>query len=317
MIYEIVNRSHQTDFIFMRHLNYSHLQYFYTVAKEKSVTRAAEELHLTPQTISGQLKLLDDAVGSPLFERSGRSLVLTEIGHLVYQYAEAIFNTGAELAHVIRNKTLTAVAVLNVGVTQSIPKLIAHRMIQPALKTDTPLRIACFERSLEELLAELSVHNLDVVLSDRPIPVGLNVKAYSHVLGECGTTWFSATAKANTRKSLTAQLQGESLLLPRTGSVLRSQIDAWLEKASVQHRVALEFDDSALMKVFGMEGVGVFPGPSAIEHEICAMYRVKVLGRTPEIRERFFVISPERRLRHPAVVAISNAARANLFMDRG
>ncbi len=300
----------------MRHLNYSHLQYFYTVAKEKSVTRAAQVLHLTPQTISGQLKLLDEAVGSALFERSGRRLVLTELGHLVYQYAEAIFSVGAELAHAVRNKAPASPAVLNVGIAQSIPKLIAHRMLQPALALEPPLRIVCFERSFEELLAELAVRNLDVVLSDRPIPLGLSVKAYSHVLGECGTSWFAAKDALQNRKAFPAKLEGARLLLPRAGSMLRTQIDAWLERADVSARVALEFDDSALLKVFGMEGAGVFPGPSAIETEICSMYRVKVIGRTAEIRERFFVISAERRLRHPAVVAISDAARAHLFGDR-
>lgn len=300
----------------MRHLNYSHLQYFYTVATEKSVTRAAEVLHLTPQTISGQLKLLDDAVGSALFERSGRRLVLTEMGRVVYRYAEAIFSVGEELAHVIRNKAPATPAVLNVGITQSIPKLIAHRMIQPALAIDEPLRIVCFESALEELLAQLAVHDLDVVLSDRPLPAGLNVKAYSHALGECGTSWFAARNVALGRKGFPARLNGVRLLLPRIGSLMRTQIDAWLEKVSVSPRVALEFDDSALLKAFGMEGAGVFPGPTAIETEICAMYRVAVLGRTPEIRERFFVISPERRLSHPAVVAISAAARTRLFTER-
>jgi len=300
----------------MRHLNYSHLQYFYTVAKEKSVTRAAQVLHLTPQTISGQLKLLDDAIGSALFERSGRRLVLTELGHVVYQYAEAIFSVGEELAHVIRNKAPANPAVLNVGITQSVPKLIAHRMIQPALAIDETLRIVCFESGLEDLLAQLAVHDLDVVLSDRPLPGGLSVKAYSHALGECGTSWFAARNVAPGRKAFPARLNGARLLLPRSGSLMRSQIDAWLEKVDVSPRVALEFDDSALLKAFGMQGAGVFPGPSAIEKEICTMYRVSVLGRTPEIRERFFVISPERRLSHPAVVAISDAARAHLFTDR-
>ena len=295
----------------MRQLNYSHLRYFHMVARERSVTRAAQLLYVTPQTISGQLKLLDIAVGSPLFERSGRRLVLTEMGHLVYQYAETIFNAGAELAVAISG--VAAPAVLNVGVSQSIPKLIAQRMIQPALHLETPLRIVCVERSLEELLGELAVHSLDVVLSDRPIPEGLNVRAYSHSLGECGTSWFVATTVPRKREALAETLGNACLLLPRGGSVLRSQIDAWLEASNVRVRIAFEFDDSALLKVFGMEGAGVFPGPTAIEKEICAMYRVRVVGRTAEIRERFYAISPERRLRHPAVVAISDAARAHLF----
>ena len=174
----------------MRHLNYGHLQYFHTVAKHGGVTRASELLHLTPQTISGQLRLLEEAIGQPLFERVGRRLVLTETGHLVYRYAEEIFTLGGELAQVVRNRLPAAPTVLNVGITQTLPKLVAHRMIAPALDLKDQFRIVCIEKGLDELLSELALHNLDVVLSDRPVPHGTSVKAYSHFLGECGTTFF-------------------------------------------------------------------------------------------------------------------------------
>jgi LysR family transcriptional activator of nhaA len=301
----------------LRHLNYGHLQYFYTVAKHGGVTRASQLLHLTPQTISGQLRLLEEAIGQPLFERVGRRLVLTESGHLVYRYAEEIFTLGGELAQVVRNRLPAAPTVLNVGITQTLPKLVAHRMITPALDLKDQFRIVCIEKSLEEMLSELALHNLDVVLSDRPAPQGISIKAYSHFLGECGTTFFcKRTAWKRTRRSFPTSLDNTPLLLPRPGTGLRSQIDAWLERCDVTPKIAYEFDDSALLKAFGMEGAGVFPGPSAIEREICSMYRVIIVGRTREVSERFYAISPERRLKHPAVVAISDAARNRIFASK-
>lgn len=301
----------------MRHLNYSHLQYFHTVAKHGGVTSASRLLHLTPQTISGQLRLLEETIGRPLFERVGRRLVLTETGHLVYRYADEIFALGGELAQVVRNRMPAAPTVLNVGITQSLPKLVAHRMIAPALGMKDQFRIVCIENDLEELLSELARHNLDVVLSDRPVPHGTSIKAYSHFLGECGTTFFcKRSAWKRTRRRFPKSLDGAPLLLPRPGTALRGQIDAWLERSDVTPTIAYEFDDSALLKAFGMEGAGVFPGPSAIEREICSMYRVIVVGRTPDVSERFYAISPERRLKHPAVVAISDAARNRMFTSK-
>lgn len=301
----------------MRHLNYGHLQYFYTVAKHGGVTRASHLLHLTPQTISGQLRLLEETIGRPLFERVGRRLLLTETGHLVYRYAEEIFTLGGELAQVVRNRMPAAPTVLNVGVTQTLPKLVAHRMISPALDLKDQFRIVCIENGLEELLSELALHNLDVVLSDRPVPQGTSIKAYSHFLGECGTTFFcKRSAWKRTRRRFPKSLDDAPLLLPRPGTALRGQIDAWLERSDVTPKIAYEFDDSALLKAFGMEGAGVFPGPSAIEREICSMYRVIVVGRTSDVSERFYAISPERRLKHPAVVAISDAARNRIFASK-
>jgi len=298
----------------MRHLNYGHLQYFYTVAKHGGVTRASKLLHLTPQTISGQLRLLDEAVGRPLFDRVGRRLVLTETGHLVFRYAEEIFTLGAELAQVVRTGLPSAPAVLNVGITQTVPKLVAHRVLTPALQLETQFRFVCVEAGLDELLAQLALHDLDLVLSDRPAPQGTGIKVYSHLLGECGTTFFCRKSVwKRSRQTFPKSLDDAPLLLPRQGGALRGQIDAWFERHDISPRVAYEFDDSALLKAFGMEGAGVFPGPTAIEQEICSMYRVVVVGRTAEVVERFYAISPERRLKHPAVIAISDAARNRMF----
>lgn len=298
----------------MRHLNYSHLLYFWTVAKEGSITKASLTLHLTPQTISGQLKLLDEAVGERLFQRVGRRLVLSDMGQVVYQYADEIFSLGAELAHVVRGKLPGAPLTLNVGIVNSIAKLVAYRVIDPALRMDESLRIFCTEASLENLLSDLAVHRLDLVLSDIPIPSGLNVRAYNHLLGACGVTIFGTSKLAKRyRRRFPQSLKNAEFLLPSTGNALRAQLDLWFEAHDIMPRVVGEFDDSALMNSFGQAGVGVFAGPTTIESQLSAMYRVVPIGRCPEVQERYYAISPERKLKHPAVVAIIEQARETIF----
>ncbi len=298
----------------MRHLNYNHLQYFWTVAREGSIARASKSLHLTPQTISGQLKLLDEAVGQPLFNRVGRRLVLSDMGQIVFEYADEIFSVGAELASVVRGNPETGPTMLSVGIVSSMPKLIAERIIAPVLLTEAPMRVRCQESSLEQLLSELAVHKLDLVLSDQPIPDGLSLKAYNHRLGQSGMSFFARTNQARSyRGRFPASLNDAPMLLPSQSSALRRRLDDWFENQSLFPRIVGEFDDSALLKAFGEAGAGVFAGPTAIEDEICRMYRMAVIGRTDDIKERFYAISPERRLRHPAVVLITDKARADLF----
>ncbi len=298
----------------MRHLNYNHLQYFWTVAREGSIARASKSLHLTPQTISGQLKLLDEAVGQPLFNRVGRRLVLSDMGQIVFEYADEIFSVGAELASVVRGNPETGPTMLSVGIVSSMPKLIAERIIAPVLLTEAPMRVRCQESSLEQLLSELAVHKLDLVLSDQPIPDGLSLKAYNHRLGQSGMSFFARTNQARSyRGRFPASLNDAPMLLPSRSSALRRRLDDWFENQSLFPRIVGEFDDSALLKAFGEAGAGVFAGPTAIEDEICRMYRMAVIGRTDDIKERFYAISPERRLRHPAVVLITDKARADLF----
>lgn len=298
----------------MRHLNYSHLQYFWVVAREGSIVRAADVLHLTPQTISGQLKLLDEAVGQPLFNRAGRRLVLSEMGRVVYEYAEEIFSIGAELARVVRGNHVTGPELLSVGIVSSMPKLIAERIIAPALGGDTPARIRCEEGSLEQLLSELAVHKVDLVLSDQPIPEGLSLRAYEHRLGESGLSFFVHRGQARRfRGAFPDCLNDAPMLLPSQNSALRRRLDEWFEAQNVAPMIAGEFDDSALLKAFGEAGAGVFAAPTVIETEICRMYRTSVVGRTDAIQECFYAISPERRLKHASVVLITNAARADLF----
>ncbi len=300
----------------MRHLNYSHLQYFWVVAREGSMVSAAEVLHLTPQTISGQLKRLEAEVGAPLFLRHGRGLVLTELGDLVFQYADEIFRVGAELAHVARSNRSSGPLSLNIGIVNSLPKLIAERIIAPAFGTDDPMRVRCHEAPLEGLLGDLATHRLDLVLSDQPVPAGLSVRAYNHRLGESGMSFFVRRGSARRYKAkFPYNLMNAPMLLPASNSALRRRLDEWFEIEEIVPNVVGEFDDSALMKAFGEAGKGVFVGPSAIEKEICAMYRSSVIGRTEGVTEQVYAISPERRLKHPAVVLITETARADLFLN--
>ncbi len=298
----------------MRHLNYSHLLYFWTVAREGSIAKASTVLHLTPQTISGQLKLLDEAVGERLFVRAGRRLVLSDLGKVVYQYADEIFTLGAELAHVARGRAPGMPLVLNVGIVDSIPKLVTYRVLEPALKLEEKLKLTCHEATLENLLSDLAVHRLDLVLSDRPVPAGLNVRAYHHLLGGSGVSMFAAPALAKSlKKRFPQSLKGAPFLMPDNTPALRSQLEEWFDAQDVAPLIVGEFDDSALLKSFGQAGVGVFAGPTALEAEICQMYRVQTLGRAPNVQERFYAISPERKLKHPAIVAITERARETIF----
>jgi len=298
----------------MRQLNYSHLQYFWAVAHEGSVVKAAERLHITPQTISGQIRLLEEAVGQPLFNRVGRRLVLSEMGHVVLEYADEIFSIGAELSQVVREQRSAGPAKLSVGIVNSIPKLIAERIVAPALIDEDAVRIRCQEASLEQLLGELSVHKLDIVLSDQPMPQGLSLRAFNHRLGESGLTFFSQRRKAKRyQKTFPQSLNGAPMLLPSPHSALRRQLDEWFDDNSIIPHIVGEIDDSALLKAFGEAGYGVFAGPSVIDKEICKMYSMAVIGRTDAITEQFFAISPERRIKHPSVVRIIEAARTQLF----
>ncbi len=301
----------------MRHLNYNHLQYFWTVAREGSIARASEALHLTPQTISGQLKLLDEAVGEPLFNRVGRRLVLSEMGRVVFDYAQEIFSLGSELAHIVRGKQLSEANRLSVGIVNSIPKLIAERIVAPALSAGTPIRLHCQEASLDQLLGELATHRLDLVLSDQRMPEHMSLRAYNHLLGESGMSFFIQRRLARGYRSrFPRSLDGAPMLLPPQHSALRRQIDDWFETESLSPRIVGEFDDSALLKAFGEAGTGVFVAPTVIEAEVSRMYRVSVIGRSDKMRERYYAISPERRLKHPSVVVITDVARRDLFIDQ-
>jgi LysR family transcriptional activator of nhaA len=300
----------------MRHLNYSHLHYFWTVANEGSIARASEVLHITPQTISGQLKLLEESIGEPLFQRAGRGLVLSDTGRLVKQYADEIFTLGAELSQVVKGQQARS-RILHVGVVNSIAKLIAYRVLQPMLASEHATRLECCEGGLDDLLADLAVHRLDMVISDRPIPVGMNVKAYNHKLGSSVIAFFSKPAAVRRyRSNFPESLKDAPLLLPVHASAMRRELDDWFERVGIEPQVVAEFDDSALLKMFGAAGAGVFPAPYAIAQEIERMYGARVVGLAEEVRETYLVISPERKLKQPAVLEIIERAREQLFVDR-
>lgn len=298
----------------MRGLNYKHLRYFWTVAKAGGVGRASERLHLTPQTISGQLSAFEDALGHKLFARTGRRLELTETGRLVLSYADEIFTVGEELEDVLRHQSGGVPMLFKVGVADSVPKSVAYRLLEPAVCLPEPLRIVCREGKLASLLADLAIHRLDIVIADGPMPADLSIRGFNHLLGECGLTFFAAAALARKHKAKFPRcLEGAPLLLPGEAAAVRPGLMQWLESIPVRPRIVGEFDDGALMKAFGQAGIGVFAAPTAIAAEVRRQYGVVAIGRTEAVRERFYAISVERRLTHPAVVAISSTARKELF----
>ena len=295
-------------------LNLNHLRYFWSVASHGSVTSAAEALHLTPQTISGQLRDLEHQVGSKLFERDGRGLVLTETGRTVFSYADEMFQLGAELQTVLDGRTPGSVLNIKVGVAMVVPKLLAYRMLEPVLELPDAGELICHEAPLVDLLAELAVHKLDVVLADSPISPGLNVKAYNHALGESGISFFALPEQAGKlRKNFPESLDGMRMLMPSRGSSLRLNLENWFERKDIKPVTVAEFEDRALMKVFGERGTGIFMTPTTVEQDVIDKYGVAVVGRTDEITENFYAISAERRIKHPAVSAITEAARNKLF----
>ena len=296
-------------------MNYKHLHYFMQVAKTGSVMRASEQLHLTPQTISGQIQLLEEALGSALLAKSGRGLVLTEAGRLVLGYAEEIFSLGAELQEAVRDPAKPGRTLeFRVGVADVVPKSMAYRLVEPATQLPEPVRIVCREWKLDSLLAELALHRLDLVISDAPIPASISVRAFSHRLGTSGVSFFAAPALFERCGGAFPQcLNGAPMLLPGEDSALGQRLRAWFHAHSLHPKVVGEFDDSALAKEFGRRGAGIFVGPSVLAHEIEKQLNVKTLGVATEIVDEFFAISVERRVTHPCVVAITQSARNELF----
>ncbi len=298
-------------------LNYHHLLYFYVVAREGTIAKACEVLRLTQPTISGQLKSLEDALGERLFDRSKRTLALTETGHVVYAYAQDIFGLGRELQDTLKGRPTGKPLRFRVGVSDVVPKLMAYRLLEPALRIGGDVQLVCSEDTAERLVESLSAHALDLVVADSPVVhPSKKRKVYNHFIGECSVSFFASTlVHGRLRGSFPACLHGQPMLLPTEEHVLRRQLDKWFETAGVRPRVAGEFADSALMKVFGERSEGVFPGPSVIEKEIRDHYGVVVVGRANEVRERFYAISAERRIQHPAVQAIVEAAKHAIFTE--
>jgi LysR family transcriptional activator of nhaA len=295
-------------------LNYHHLLYFWVVAREGGLVPAGKVLGVTHPTLSTQIHALEDSLGEKLFVKSGRRLTLTESGRIVLRYAEEIFGLGREMVGTIKGRASGQPRRLDVGVVDVVPKIVVRRMLQPAFELAEPVRLACYEDSLERLLADLALHSLDIVISDSPVPSGSSVRAFNHLLGDTGITFFGTKSLASSyKRGFPRSLNGAPMLLPLEGLGLRRSLNQWFDRHGIVPRVVAEFEDSALLKVFGADGAGVFPGPTVVETQIASQYRVQVLGRVEEVRERFYAISVERRLKHPAVLAISDAARHGLF----
>ena len=300
----------------MKSLNLKHLRYFWAVASNGSIARASEVLHLTPQTISGQLRDLEESVGTKLFEKVGRNLALTDMGRLVFSYADEMFRISAELQDVVAGRTPGSRLSLNVGIAMVVPKLLAYRVLKPVLSLDEPVLLVCNEAPLVDLLADLSVHKLDLVLADAPISPTLNIRAYNHTLGESGITFFARETEVRRYETDFPQsLDGAPMLMPTRSSALRRALELWFERQNLAPAIVAEFEDRALMKAFGEAAAGIFTSPTAVEQDVLDKYAVRVIGRTDEVKERFFAISAERRIKHPAVAAITESARTDLFTD--
>ncbi len=295
-------------------LNYHHLLYFWMAAREGSITAASKRLRLAQPTLSAQIRSLEESLGEPLFVRTGRTISLSETGKLVYRYADEIFSLGNEMLDTLRGRPVDRPARLTVGVADVVPKLIAFRLLDPAIQLDPAPQIVCEEGKPRDLFLRLAAYELDLVITDIPVSPEMNVKAYNHLLGECGVSVFASTRLASRyRRNFPESLDGAPFLYPTANASMRRTLDQWFEAQGVQPARVAEFEDSALMKVFGQASLGLFVGPTAIEREIMRQYSVRVVGRIENLRERFYAVSVERRVKNPAVVAIVDAAKTMLF----
>ncbi len=296
-------------------MNFKHLYYFWVTAKAGGIMRAGEQLHTTPQTLSGQIKLLEDWLGRKLFRKNGRKLELTEDGRLALGYADQIFTLGAELETAVRQaRGGQHVLDFRVGVADSVAKSVAYRLLEPALSVPEPVRLICSEGKFPELLSQLALHRLDLVIADEPMSKRMSIKAFNHPLGSTAMSFFCAPAlKARLRGAFPACLNDMPMLIQGASASVRQQLEGWLTRHQIHPRVVGEFDDGALMTAFGREGRGVFMAPTVLEAETVAQFGVKVIGRSDELVEEFFAVSVQLRITHPCVVAITDAARGRLF----
>ena len=296
-------------------MNFKHLHYFWVTAKAGGVMRAGEQLHTTPQTLSGQIHLLEEWLGRKLFQKRGRNLELTEDGRLALSYADQIFTLGNELETAVRQAHGgEKVLEFRVGVADSVSKSVAYRLLEPALSVGERVRMICSEGKFSELLAQLALNRLDLVIADEPMSRRINVRAFNHPLGRSTMSFLSSPALAKQLQGkFPACLSNVPMLIQGAHSSVRQQLEAWFTRHAITPRVVGEFDDGALMTAFGREGRGVFMVPTVMEEETMAQYGVQLIGRSEELVEEFFAVSVERRITHPCVVAITDAARGQLF----
>jgi LysR family transcriptional activator of nhaA len=295
-------------------INYHHLLYFRTVAKEGSVTKASKVLSLAQPTISGQIRALEDTLGEKLFTRDGRNLVLTEFGHVVYRYADEIFTLGKEMADVLKGRPTGRLPRIHVGVADLLPKLVASRILLTATTGPHLAQLVCHEDKAEVLFEQLAMHGLDLVLSDAPITPGGGIKANNHLLGSSSVTVFAAPQlAADYKNNFPESLKNAPFLLPLEGSAIRRELDNWFNDNGLGPTVVAEFGDSAMLKTFGQSGAGLFVAPSVVEKDVKTTYNVVTVGHIPSIEERFYAVTVERRFKNPAVEAILEAAQQKLF----
>ncbi len=302
-------------------MNFKHLHYFWMAAKAGGVVKAGEQLHISPQTLSGQIKLLEQRLGRKLFRKSGRQLELTDDGRLALRYADDIFSLGHALEADLRQQRSGAaraeVLEFRVGLEDAVAKSVAYRLLEPALHLDEPVRLICIEGRFPDLMAQLALHRVDLVIADEPLTRRLSVQGFNHALGSSPMSFFCAPSlRGQLVGDFPQCLNGAPMLIPGATATTRSQFEAWLTRHQLHPRVVGEFDDGALMKAFGREGTGVFMAPSVVDAETQSQYGVELLGQSSEMVEDFYAISVERRIKHPCVAAITQAARVDLFAQR-
>lgn len=297
----------------MKQLNYHHLHYFYLVAKEGSIAKACQFLHVTPQTVSGQIATLEDYLGVNLFERHGRRLVPSDSGKLVYSYAEDIFNLGHELLQALEPNQQNKKMTFSLGITDVIPKVFTFQFLQPLLESEQGFRLNCKEGRIEQLLADMALNKLDMILADRPIPPGVKIKAYSHKIITSGITFVIAK---NQQNQLTGNfpecLNNQNLLLPGEQSTIKHDLLTWFQDNELVPNIVGEFDDSALNTMFGQAGIGIFVTPTVVEEHLLNTYDLSIVGRTKDVQEEIYMISTERKIRHPAVLALLQSIESNI-----
>jgi LysR family transcriptional activator of nhaA len=294
-------------------LNYHHLHYFWVVARTGSIVNASAELHLTPQTISGQIHQLEKAMETKLFRRSGRNLVLTDTGHLVYGYAHEIFTLGKDLTDTMQGRPVGHRPRFVVGIADAVPRLLGYRLLQPVLNLPSSVRLVCREGKTDQLLCDLALHSIDMVIADRPHGSASRRQGFNHLLGESGVTVFGVGRLASRyRKGFPKSLGNAPFLMPAANMSLRPSLDTWFAALGIQPTVVGEFEDTALMKAFGQAGAGLFAAPTMVEPELKRQYGVVHVGRTEQVQERYYAISVERRLKHPVVMAVFEAAQKRL-----
>lgn len=294
-------------------MNLKHLHVFWTVSRLGGVSRAADQLGLTPQTVSGHLRHLEKDLGTVLFRPAGRGLELTEAGQLALSYTDEILHLGGEMKQALSDTLQSPMPVLRLGITDVVPKSFAYRLLAPLGKLPDPVRLVCREGSLDMLLAELALQRVDLVVADRPMPSGLAIRGHSHKLGESAIAFFGTASLCDRQRGFPDCLDDAPMLLPGAHSAIRGFIDCWLNDQRLTPRLMGEFDDGALMKAFGQAGAGFFPAPAILADEICARYQVRCIGITENLQEVFWAITPDRRISHPAIMTVMESARVALF----